>query len=247
MEISVLIIARNESSNLSRILPKAIWANEVIVIDDFSGDNTLQIAGSLGATVIQRKFDGYGSQKNFGVAQCRNNWVLSLDADEEISDELKNEISKLEENPEAGAYEIPLRLVFMGKEFTHGKESRHFHPRLFHKDKARFNDSLVHEKLLTAHPVKKLHSLIYHHSYRSLHHYFEKLNHYSERGAESLFEKRVKRNPLVTVFSTGIYFFKHYILYRNILNGTEGLIWSYLNATYHTVKYLKLYQKNQTR
>lgn len=247
MQISVIIIAKNEAENLKRSLPKLHWCDDIVLIDDCSIDQTAEIAKSFGAKVFQRAFDGFGTQKQYAVAQTTHPWVLNLDADEVMEGALIQEILSLNESEGITAYELPIQHVFLGKVFKHGKESNYPHLRLFNKNKGNFNDAVVHEKVITTGRTLLLKGKVLHYSYKNLEHYFQKFNSYTQAGALKLKEKGKSRPLALCVLSFPIYFFKHYFVYRNLLNGKEGFIWSYLNAWYHTVKYLKLYELNQKK
>lgn len=247
MQISVIIIAKNEAENLKRSLPKLHWCDDIVLIDDCSSDQTAEIAKSFGAKVFQRAFDGFGTQKQYAVAQTTHPWVLNLDADEVMEDALIQEILSLKESEGITAYELPIQHVFLGKVFKHGKESNYPHLRLFNKNKGNFNNAVVHEKVITTGRTLQLKGKVLHYSYKNLEHYFQKFNSYTQSGALKLKEKGKSRPLALCVLSFPIYFFKHYFVYRNLLNGKEGFIWSYLNAWYHTVKYLKLYELNQKK
>lgn len=246
MQISVVIITKNESDNLKLSLPALSWCKDIIVVDDFSTDDTKAIAESYNARVFQRKFDGFGNQKRFAVEQALNDWVLNIDADEVLSSELIQEIKALQFTNEYSAYSIPIRHVFMGKVFLYGKESKYYHLRLFNRLKGNFDTALVHEKVAITGVTSKLNNVILHYSYKNLSHYFQKFNTYTDSGAQNLKTKGKKRPLIVCLLLFPVYFLKHYIIYGNILNGKAGFIWSYLNAWYHTVKYLKLYELNKT-
>jgi glycosyltransferase involved in cell wall biosynthesis len=247
MQISVIIIAKNEAENLKRSLPKLHWCDDIVLIDDCSSDQTAEIAASFGAKVFQRGFDGFGTQKQFAVSQTQHAWVLNLDADEVMEDALIQELLSLKVIKEVSAYELPIQHVFLGKVFKYGKESNYPHLRLFDKTKGNFNDAVVHEKVITSGRTLRLKGKILHYSYKNLEHYFQKLNRYTQAGALKLKEKGKTRSLILCIVSFPIYFVKHYFFYGNILNGKEGFIWSYLNAWYHTVKYLKLYELNQKK
>lgn len=244
--ISVVIIAKNEEDNLNMSLPKLGWCNDVVVIDDNSTDKTKEVAESFNASVFQRTFDGFGTQKQFAVAQTKNDWVLNIDADELLTDELMNEIQQLSLHDNSIAYELPIRHVFLGKVFRYGKESKYYHLRLFNKTNSNFDDAKVHEKVKHQGKTVKLQNVILHYSYKNLTHYFEKFNLYSSIGAQKLKEKGKSRSVILSMFSFPFYFIKHYVIYLNCLNGKEGFIWSWLNACYHVVKYLKLHELNKS-
>lgn len=248
MSISVFIIAKNEADNLKLSLPKLYWCDDIILINDNSTDDTVAIAEHFGCKVYNRAFDGFGTQKQFAVSKTSHQWVLNIDADEVLSNELIEEILKLNLNStNIAGYTIPIRHVFLGKVFLHGKESKFYHLRLFNKNFGNFDDAKVHEKVKLNGAVKPFENVVLHYSYKDLKHYFEKFNHYTSIGALKLKEKGKQRNLIFTFASFPFYFIKHYLIYANILNGKAGFIWSYLNALYHVVKYLKLYELNSKK
>ncbi len=239
--ISVVIIAKNEAENLKLSLPMLSWCNEIILIDDYSTDQTAAIAQSFGAKVFQNKFDGFGAQKQFGVAKTTYDWVLNLDADEVLSEGLVEELKQLIANePNLAGYQLPIRHLFLGKAFRYGRESNFLHLRFFNKTKGNFDNAKVHEKVHVSGKIGQLKQVVLHHSYRSLEQYFSKFNHYTQIGAEKLFAAGKNRPILFCVISFPLYFIKHYFVYRNFLNGKQGFLWSYLSAWYHVVKYIKL-------
>lgn len=244
MRISAVIIAKNEGYNLRKSLPKLSWCDEIIVVDDNSTDDTVEVALSFACKVYTRTFDGFGTQKRFGISHAVNDWILNIDADEVLSDELILEIQQTKEGMDIQAYELLIRHVFLGKVFNYGKESGYPHLRLFNRLYGNFDEATVHEKVHIEGKIARLRGLVMHHSYRDLNHYFEKFNRYTEIGAEKLAAQGKKRSLIACMASFPLYFFKHFFLYRNFMNGWQGFVWSYLNAWYHTVKYLKLYAKN---
>jgi glycosyltransferase involved in cell wall biosynthesis len=248
VQISVVIITKNEEENLKRSLPKLYWCEDIVVVDDQSTDHTVSIAESFGCKVHRRVFDGFGRQKQFAVSQAQFQWVLNIDADEVLSDDLIEELKQLDlEHTQYSGFMIPIRHVFMGRVFKYGKESRYYHLRLFNKTKGSFNHAAVHEKVELSGPVKQLSNVILHYSYRDLDHYFQKFNTYTSVGAKKLKEQKKSRSLLLCLAAFPVYFVKHFFFYGNILNGRQGFIWSYLNAWYHTVKYLKLNELNQKK
>lgn len=244
MKISVVIITKNEEQNIGRTLSRLSWCDDIVVLDDFSADETKKIAQEFGARLFERKFDGFGTQKQYAVSQAKHDWVLNIDADEVLSDALIAELKSLNTESSFTAYEIPIRHVFMGKEFKFGKESKFPHLRLFNKTFGNFNQAAVHEKVETNGKTGSLKNHILHYSYRDLEHYFRKFNSYTTAGAQMLKNKGKHKGLFLIIVSFPVYFIKHFVFYGNILNGRPGLIWSYLNAWYHTVKYLKLYELN---
>jgi len=238
--VSAVIITYNEAHNLKKSLPKLHWCNEIIIVDSGSQDDTIEVCKQFGCKIFYRKFEGYGMQKRFAVKQAKNDWVICLDADEILSNELVDEIMTEMLKPKADGYLIPMNFFFMGKEFKHGKESWRFFMRLFNKNKGNFNIDKVHEKIELDGNTQKLKNLIYHHSYTSYTQYFEKFNKYSSFGAEAGFQKRKTRSVAMVICAIPLNFLKYYFLERNFLNGIKGFYWSVLNAFYHFVKYIKL-------
>lgn len=246
MSISVVIIVKNEAENLQRLLPTLAWANEILILDDHSTDNTKEIAEASGAVVFQHRFESFGKQKQKAVSLAENDWILSLDADEILTEALLNEIQALDlSNTQIHAFEIPRTHVFLGKVFKHGKESNDLIVRLFNKKYCNFDDAVVHEKVIVKGKAAKLSHPILHHSYKDLVHYFQKFNTYTTQGAIKLHKKGKQRSLTLCFLSFPVYFFKHYFIYLNCLNGWQGLVWSYLSAGYHVVKYLKLFELNK--
>jgi glycosyltransferase involved in cell wall biosynthesis len=245
VQISVVIITRNEEENLKKSLPKLHWCEDIIVVDDHSTDHTVSVAESFGCQVHRRTFDGFGTQKQFAVSRARFNWILNIDADEVLTDDLIEELKQLDlEKTGYSGFEIPVRHVFLGKIFRHGKESKYFHLRLFSREKGNFNSAAVHEKVEVKGKAGRLSNVILHYSYRDLDHYFIKFNQYTSVGAKKLKEQGKSRSLTGCLAAFPVYFIKHFLVYGNILNGRAGFIWSYLSAWYHTVKYLKLHELN---
>lgn len=247
MPVSVVIITNNEEARLPRTLSQLYWCDDIIVLDSFSQDATLKIATEFGCRVFQQKFEGYGTQKNTGIDLARHDWVLSLDADEVLSDELIQEINEVcVPTSSFSAFSIPIRNVFLGREFKHGKESAFHHIRLFRKGCARYNLDAIHEKLLVQGEIGRLTGLILHYSYLNLSHFVQKMDIYSERSALAMLGKGKTTSLLSILLKAPFYFVKHYFMYGNWRNGKAGLVWSWMNTWYHTLKYLKLLEYQRT-
>jgi glycosyltransferase involved in cell wall biosynthesis len=149
-KISVVLITLNEESIIDNCLSNLAFADEIIVVDSGSIDSTVSICEKYGAQVFYNKFEGYGAQKQFAVAKARNNWILSLDADEILSSELVQEIPQVlaSKKEDVVAYYIKRQHVFLDRKFKYGNESNRYFLRLFDKSKGNFNDNVVHESVI---------------------------------------------------------------------------------------------------
>ncbi len=243
-EISCVIITKNEEANLEKTLKSITWCDEILIIDSGSTDRTIEIAQLFGAKIIYNKFESFGKQKRFAVANATHNWILSIDADEVISEELKKELLNLKNNDNLyDSYYISSTNVFLGAKPKFGRESNVLKIKFFNKLKCNFNESEVHEKVMTNSKSGKLKGKIIHYSYKSLNYYFEKFNLYTENAANEMYYNK-KRRPLILNFILiPFYFINIYLLKLNFLNGVEGLIWSTFSTFYTFVKYCKLEEK----
>jgi glycosyltransferase involved in cell wall biosynthesis len=245
-KVSAVIITYNEEQIIEKSLSKLHWCDEIIVVDSYSTDNTVAICKAHGCKVYTRHFDGYGPQKRFAISKASNDWVLSLDADEVLTDELAQEIANLKESDKQYAgFAFRMNMIFLNKEFTHGKESGRYFLRLFNRQHGGISNLKVHEGIQVSGPVKKLKHIVRHYSYTSVYQYFEKSNRYTTYSAEIAFKKG-KRKPIPVVLLAFPYnFFKYYFLERNFMNGLKGFYWSALSTYSHFTKYIKLNELNQ--
>jgi glycosyltransferase involved in cell wall biosynthesis len=240
-KVSAVIITYNESWNISRTLSQLYWCDEVIIVDSFSTDGTQSIAREHGCKVIQRAFKGFGDQKSFAISQTKNDWVLCLDADEYLTDDLAKEIVEvLHETRDVVAFAMPSNLVFRNHRFRCGKESKRYVVRLFDRRYANVSNDRVHEKIVVHGKIERLHHPILHYSYRDITHYFAKFDIYTDWCAEKYYLRGKRKSKSMIAVSIPYYFFKYYLLDMNILNGINGFYWSVLMSFYHFVKYIKL-------
>ncbi len=238
ISLSVFIITKNESDRIASVINavKNI-ADEILVIDSGSSDNTCEIAQKAGAKVIFNQWQGYGAQKVFGENQCRNKWILNIDADEEVSPELAAEISEIfSKNLQENFCGFRIRIVNKFRFEKRPKKLAYYYNqfRLYHKDHAGFSSSAVHDsvELKENNPQKisQLKGIIYHQSFRSFEHWIEKINSYSSMQAADSFKKgkNVSRTKIAVV--PAFAFFKAYFVRRYFIYGFDGLIYSYLFA-----------------
>ena len=243
--LTITLIARDEEDRLPAALASVAWADEiVVVVDAATTDRTAAIAEAAGARVLVRTFDGFGTQKNAAAALASHRWILSIDADEIVSTRLALEIRArlatiaTEKSPPA-AFRIPIRLEFLGRELHFGRDTVVRPARLYDRERARFSEDPVHEKVLTEGPTEALDEPILHRSYRDLAHYLEKLDRYTTLAAEAKWAARKGVMPFLPL-RVAWEFFDRAILRLGILDGTAGLTFAVLSAANTLLKYLKL-------
>lgn len=240
--LSVTVITKNEAHNIEACLRSVRFADEIIVLDSGSTDNTVEIARSLGASVsTNADWQGFGIQKNRALALATSEWVLSLDADERVPAGLQAEIQAALELAEFDVYAFPRLSSYCGQPIRHSGWYPDRVTRLFRRQAARFSEDLVHEKLLTAHPCGQLHTALQHESFRSLEGVLDKVNRYSTAGAQSLSNKGRKAS-LGKALGHGLWAFaKTYFLRLGFLDGRMGLVLAISNAEGTYYRYLKLW------
>ncbi len=184
--MSVAIITRNAASQLERCLASVAFAEEVVVVDSGSTDDTVELAARHGARVIRKEWLGFGAQKQFAVDAASHEWVLCVDADESLSPELRDAIVRELRAPRGLVYAIPRRNRFLGRWLKHGEGYPDWSVRLFHREHARWGSEAVHEKIATRSPVLRLRGDLLHDSAETLEKYLDKQNRYTSLQAESL-------------------------------------------------------------
>jgi glycosyltransferase involved in cell wall biosynthesis len=251
---SVAIITQDEEANLPRTLASVAWAEQIVVVDSGSTDRTVEIARSFDATVYERPWQGFAAQKNFAIAQCVGDWILTLDADEEVSPELQQQIRvMIASRPTADAFYLKRRNLFLGKWIRHGG----FYPdaklRLFRRKAAnfasppQFEDRPVHEVITFDGMAATLDYDLIHHAYPSLSTYIEHMDRYSSLGAQILVDKdRVSKSAIAFVMRIAVVpwlgFVWNYIVRLGFLDGREGLLLHLYHATYTSWKYAKAWE-----
>jgi glycosyltransferase involved in cell wall biosynthesis len=257
--LSVAIITLNEEANLGRTLASVAWADEIVVVDSGSTDRTTEIAASCGARVIQRPWPGFAEQKNFAIAQCSGTWILTLDADEELSPELQEQMrTLLLSGPPFDAFYLKRRNLFLDRWMKHGG----FYPdpklRLFRRNAAnftltpKFENRPVHEIVTFDGAAGTMDFDLIHHAYPTLSTYIEHMDRYSSLGADLLIERgQVSSSLLAFVFrimvSPAWTFFWNYLFRGGFLDGREGLMLHLYHSVYSSWKYAKAWELARTR
>ncbi len=242
MPLSVAIVTLNEADRIKDCLETVSFADEVLVVDSGSRDDTVKIAESFGCRIIVQEWLGYSRQKQYAVNQCSNDMVLILDADERLLKETAEGIQQIIRMPEPEV----VSYRFLRKNILHGRWIRHcgWWPdrvvRLVNRRKGNFNDNLVHEGWISHGPVKNLDLCIEHYSFRHYADMIKKLQDYSTLAAQEM-RQQGRHAAFWTPFSHGLWMFiRTYFLERGLLEGFDGLMISVLNAGGSLMKYAKL-------
>lgn len=246
VKLSVIVITHNEEKNIVDCLRSVSWADEIIVVDAKSHDQTVEHAAQFTTKIFITEWKGFAAAKNFALQKVSNEWILWLDADERVTPKLALEIKQLlsEVSNEYVGYEVARRAYFLGKWIKHCGWYPGYVTRLFKCSAVKFKEMRVHEKLEVSGNVGKLNSDILHFTDDTLFHYIEKFNRYTTLAAEDLVEVG-KRSSFFDIFIRPPYlFFKMFFLRRGFLDGMHGFVLSLLSANYVFVKYAKLREMN---
>lgn len=245
--ISITIITLNEEKNIKRAIESVKnIADEIIVVDSESTDKTTQIAQKEGAKVFIRKFDNFANQKNWALSKASNNWILALDADEEVPEKLADEIKQGISSDEIAGYLIPRKNFILGKEIKYSRWSPDKHIWLWKKDQGRWIGD-VHEEVKVLGKVGQFKNSKIHHSHKTISEFLDSNNFYSTLLAESM-HKRGVRFSLLKMFWDSIWEFKIRFFYKlGFLDGWRGFVLAYLMAIYHLIVWVKLWQRNQQK
>jgi (heptosyl)LPS beta-1,4-glucosyltransferase len=239
--LSVSVICRDEADRIGRCLEAvAGWADQIVVLDSGSTDGTVEIARRHTAEVTVTDWPGYGPQKQRALERCTGEWVLSLDADEVISPELKREIdAMLAIDHGCSAFRAPWVSVLFGGPIDFGADGR-YHTRLFRRDAARFDDAVVHEEVVAAGRVGTLEAPVYHYTFRDLAHLQRKFGEYARLSAESRYAKGRRSTRLGALIRGGVSFLLLYFVRLGVLDGRRGVLMARHYARYTHDKYAGL-------
>jgi len=251
MKLSVAIITHNEEANIGRTLASVRFADEVVVVDSGSTDRTVEIAREHGAKIFVEDWKGFAAQKNSAIAKCSGDWVLSLDADEEVAPQLHESIVKLLDGaPQFDAYSVSRRNIFIGRWIRFGGYYPDAKLRLVRREFANYQDRAVHEDIKITGTTGRLSGWLIHRAYPTLTEYIEHMNCYSSLGAELAAEKgRVSHKLLPFLWNVFINpmatFTYNYIFRLGCLDGREGLLLHVYHSIYVSWKYAKAWEANR--
>lgn len=247
VKFSLVIITHNEAHRIEELLKNIPEVDEILIVDSFSKDGTASLCEKYGARIIQQEFLGFGPQKQLGVDAAKNDWILSLDADEIPEEKCWNHIASLmREEPSIKGWYMKRHLVFMGKAFHYGKESRDKQLRFFDRRHMGWNTATVHESVAYSGKKGILEGTVAHKSYDSLDNYFGKFNRYTSLAAEDLVRRKKFKSVFSNVAGVPFNFFKIYFLQLNFLNGYPGYCWAIFSSIYSLVKYSKAKERKKS-
>ena len=229
--LSVIIIVKNEEANLRRCLESIRWVDEIIVLDSGSTDQSLAIAKEFTDKVFSTDWQGYGVQKQRALDKVTKTWVLNLDADESVSEDLHQAILKAIQDPKASAFRIPILLNFYGKSVYYSWSPKH-HVRLFKAEGARYSDNIIHEAVILPNKakIKQLKLGILHHSFQDISHALYKMNVYSSYSATLRKHRKRKASLLKSLLGAWWMFFRCYLIQGGFLEGADGFILAVISA-----------------
>jgi len=242
-KLSVTVITKNEAGDIAAALQSVSWADERIVVDSGSTDDTVAIATPLADRVVVREWDGYVAQKNHAASLASHDWILSLDADERVTPALAAEIQQaLREAPPVRGFRIPRVTWHLGRWVRTTDWYPDHQLRLYDRRAARWAGRHVHEGVHVAGHVGRLRGELQHFAYRDIAEHEETINHYTTLAAQQMFEEGRCASAFDIALQPAFAFFRNYILKRGFLDGSVGLTISKMNAHYVALKFQKLRQ-----
>lgn len=242
-KLTATIITRNESAHIAAAIESVSFADEILVVDSESTDDTAAIARRYASRVIVRPWPGYVAQKNFAAAEASHDWILSIDADERVSPALAAEIQALmQDGPGAAGYRVPRVTWHLGRWLR----STDWYPdrqlRVYDRRRARWAGRLVHESVHADGPVRDLRGELLHYAYRDIAHHLQTMDRYTTLAARQMYEDGRRAGWIDVLVRPRLAFFRNYILRGGFRDGMPGLIVSMMNAQYVGLKFAKLWE-----
>lgn len=246
MKVSVAIITKDAAAQLDRCLASVAFADEVVVLDQGSVDDTATVCARRGATLHQGAWEGFGPTKQRAVSLCRNRWVLSVDSDEEVSPELAAAIAALPDEPAAAAFAVNRLSRFLGAWIRHCGWHPDWVVRLFDRERAGFDDRPVHESVRHPGAPGRLTGLLRHHPYETMEQYIAKLDRYTTLAAADLHARGRTCGPSGAALRAEAAFWRMWLLQGGWRDGGPGLVLCRASSFYVLAKYTKLWRLGRT-
>ena len=240
MKITATIITANEERNIARAVESLRCCDEILILDSGSTDRTVELAENLGARVVEGGWRGYAGQKNHAAEQAEHDWILSLDADEALSESLEAEILALKKTePSFDGYTMPRMANYLGRWILHSGWYPDRKVRLYHRAKGKWVGDFVHESVMVNGKVGHLDSNILHFTCESLSEHVKTMDRYTTLAAQELVARKERVSTVRLIAHPPWTFLKSYFLQRGFQDGLEGLIIAYMAAFYTFLKYSK--------
>ncbi len=247
MKLSATIITLNEEKDLPRVLNSVKnLADEIVVVDSGSTDKTLTIAESFGCITFKRKFDNYSNQKNYALEKASGDWILSLDADEEVTSELAQEIKRAIKDGSYDGYLIPRKNIILGKFIKHTRWDPELdrHVWLWRKGKGKWVGS-VHEEVVVSGMVGKLKNAKIHYQYKTVREFIDMINRYTNLEAEEMIKKGIRFSYFRFFYDPVYEFLVRFVYRKGFLDSWQGFALSYLMAIYKMTTWVKVWERNK--
>lgn len=245
--LSVILITKNEAANIRPCLESVAFADEIVVVDSGSSDDTVAIAREMGAKVYEHDWPGFGPQKNRALDHATGDWVFSIDADERVTPELRAELEQAMRKNKADGYYCPRLSQFCGTYIRHSGWYPDYVLRLFKRGRGRFSNSLVHESVLLKGSSARLKHPLLHYSYLTMDDVERKVEHYSTAAAQQMYWKGKRTTLAGAAASAGWAFLRTYLIRLGVLDGVAGWQIAVMNMRTTWLKYRKLAVLNSTR
>lgn len=244
LTVSAIVVCFNEERNIGPCLDSLRWCDEIVVVDSFSTDRTVEIARQYTDRVIQRPWAGYREQKAFAHSQASHEWVLLVDADERVTPELRNEIRQAitQDRGRYAGYLVPRLMFYLGRWWRRGEWFPDYNIRLFRREKATWGGVDPHEKILVEGKVRRLANPLYHFSYRDIDDHIRRINHFTTISSGELRRQGKNWRWTDALFRPPFRFLRSYILKRGFMDGFAGFYVAVSAAVYVFLKYAKLWE-----
>jgi glycosyltransferase involved in cell wall biosynthesis len=244
LKISATIVTLNEERNIARAIESLRCADEILVVDSGSSDGTRELALRLGARVLEEPWRGYAGQKNFASQCAAFDWILSIDADEAVTEELEAEILAMKrDGPRCDGYSMPRLAQYLGRWIKHSGWYPDRKVRLFHREKAEWVGAYVHESVRVTGSTGELHGKLLHFTCDSLSQHLRTLDRYTTLAAREVLERNARVPMRRLLFDPAWTFVRTYVIRRGFLDGPQGLAIAWMAALYTFLKYAKAFEE----
>lgn len=242
--VSAIVVCFNEEDNIARCLRSLRWCDEIVVVDSFSTDRTVEICREFTDLIIQREWAGYGNQKAFAQSKATKDWVLSVDSDEEVTRELQREIRE-ELALNGGQYSgfvLPRMVFYLGRWWRRGGWYPDYNARLFRRDRATWGGTEPHAKIVVDGALRRLRHPLHHFSYRNIDDHIQRINRFTSISSGELRKQNQRWRLSDALFRPAFRFFRSYVLKRGFMEGFAGFYVAVTAAVYVFLKYAKLWE-----